>query len=175
MGNLISLVVGEKYPDPYYHNDSATLTVYGASFNILVSIGNIKPSDAKAFRGGKLRMGVTVAQSIPFVLLDIPGLATFDASLNIHAVSLEKRDVFLAGDPEFNAVDLYLVDNQTDILAGIRVLSCDVEIMRTIKEAAFEQLTTYHSAAEADMAVQRVMAEYTTADLIRDAKMQVFK
>ena len=172
---LVNLTVGEKFPAPYHKNDSMAVALDGPTFNLILSMGGITGKEAQALRKGKLRIGAAAVHHIPFVVLACPGVGTFDASLNIVAESQEKRDAFLAGEPRANLVTLYLIDNQTDILRGMRALGCSVDFMQTIKEAAFSQVAAYPSGAEVLAKIQTITAEYSTDRLISLAQMQVFR
>jgi len=169
------LQVGGKFPANYRKYDSAALALDGPTFNVVLSVGGITPKEAQSFCKGKLRIGAAVVASIPFVLIDCPGLATFDAPLNILVESQKSRDGFLAGEPEANLVSLFLVDNRTDIIRGMRSVGCTIDFMRTIKEAAFDQAAKYATADEVIKQIQAISTEYSTDRLIKRAVMQVFK
>ena len=170
-----ALMVGEKFPAQYHKYDSAGLALDGSTFNLILSVGTPSPKEVKAFGQGTLRVGAVAIQAVPLVLLDCPGLGTFDAALNILLESPEKREAFLAGEPEANLVQLFLVDNRTDLIRGMRAVGLTVEIMSLIKAAAFDQVAAYPSAAAVSAKIQEIMAGHSTDRLISLAKMMTFK
>ena len=172
---LVKFAVGEKFPTPFRPYDGATLHLAGDTFGVVISMVDISSAEVKVFRKVKMRIGVAVIQGVPFVLLDFPGMATFDASLNLLLESQESRDAFLAGEPKANLVSLFLVDHRTGILKGMRSLGCPVEMMTEIKTAAFDQAAAFASGAKVEAKIQEVMSLYTTERLMAMAKMHVFK
>jgi len=174
MENFGKFEVGEPFPVPYHKNDGMAVALDGPTFNLILSMGRITGKEAQAFRKDKLRIGAAVVQHIPFIVVACQGFS-FDAALNILVVSQETRDAFLAGEPEANLVTLYLVDNHTDILRGMRALGCSVEFMKTVREAALAQVAAYSSSADVLAKIGEVSAGYSTERLIGLAQMQVFK
>ena len=168
--------VGEKFPAAYNRRDGMTLALDRArAVNIFISMGEVTEKEARAFHEEGLRVGATALRHIPFMFLACPGLGAFEAPLNILAEPREKREAFLAGEAEAGLVTLYLIDNQTDILVGMRVLECPVDLMRTIKAAAFIQATAYSSADEVYGVIKAIVAEVWVEGLISPVQMQVIK
>ena len=172
---LVQLAVGQKFPIDYHRHDGAALALAGASINVIIALGRPSSSEIKAFRTGQISVGVAVVEHIPFVVVDCPGLGTFDASLNFHVEEQTKRDSFLADEPDANLVTLFLIDNATDIIKGMRGLGWPVELMTALKTAAFEQLTAYPSGGAVYQKITEVLSVYTTDQLIQLAQMYTFK
>ena len=71
---LVQLAVGQKFPVEYHRHDGAALALAEASFNVIISLGRPTSGEIKAFRTGKISVGVAVVEHIPMVVVDCPGL-----------------------------------------------------------------------------------------------------
>lgn len=169
--NAHKYIVGKSWPHACLGYDNLRPVLDDASIALVAEVADPNPSEISAFSRGSLRYGLHISNSIPIILLDIPDLATFDSYLNLHLESQDKRDAFLDSEPMANMMQCYLVDGASGILRGIRVLGTEHQFLRDIKEACFNQLSTYPDAASVARAAKSLIDRHSTDDLINAARM----
>jgi hypothetical protein len=163
---FVRISLGEKWPADYNRSDGMTPIIDGASLTFLAVLRGANESEIHAFRRGSLRYGLYAEESIPFILWEFRGYE-MDCHINMHKEPPDKRDAFLAGEPEANAVQLYLVDGATDIVRGIRLVGTQPAFVQEIKQLCFDQLSAYASAAVVDAAAEKVLALNSIKDMLR--------
>jgi len=144
--DLIALTIGEPYPLLYPQQDGVATILEGSSVNFRMCLANLCQEEIKAFTEGQLITGVYVEESIPFFVFQIDAVIEFASFLNILLENQATRDAFLAGEPKANMIRLDLIDHQTGVLHGVRLIGVPVEFMTIVKAALFNQLTKYKEA-----------------------------
>lgn len=145
-----------------------------ASFMFAMGMPNITPQEAKAAKKGEFTYSVFIEESIPFLIVKFKNAFAMDASFNF--LKTENKE-FIEAD-EANLVTLILADSATKILKGFRVCGFHPATMKLIKDACREQVNVYKSHKEVDVALDRIMREYTTDEMYakgRKWRMKVSK
>lgn len=166
----VNLTRGTPWPFPLSGEDGMCPIVSGASLSFLCCMRNIRSQESSDFRHGEVSYGVANIEHIPFIVWEFKGFS-FDCYLNMLKESQETRDVFLAGEPTANLIDLYLVDLKTGILEGIRAIGVKQEFMQQAKNACFEQLAAYKSPEEIAAAANMIIGRCSTKELAAKTEM----
>jgi len=163
--------VGTKFPLQYYQHDAMVPILAQSSLMFVITMNPLSEQEVEIFQNGKIEYGVTIQEGIPFVVVRFPGLASFDCFVNFIAELSNKRDMFLAEEPNSNLVQFFLVDCATGILRGIRTIGTEPKFMREIKEACFGQVSKYPTASAVSAAADAILNQHQTSDLMKRARM----
>ena len=168
---MISIVRGKQWPLGLPEQEGMYAIIDNSSLTFLCLMDGITSQESNAFRRGGVEFGQTVKDNIPFIVWKFHGF-DFDCYINAFKEPQEKRDAFLAGPPEANLLQLYLVERRSGITEGIRAIGAELGFMTAIKAAFFNQLTAYTNAHGVDMAAAAILNQNTTADLGRAAGLK---
>ena len=162
--------VGKQFPVPYRRQEGLTPVIDGTTLSFVLTISSPTKNEVAGIRKGLAKYGVAAIDDIPFIVWDFSQAnITLDCYLNILCEPQEKQDAFF---PELgNLLTIYLVDWQTGILHGIRVIGAEGAFMDAVKTTALNQVGRYKSANDVDMVAAQILAQYQTPDLMRRAKM----
>ncbi|MDD2541158.1 MAG: hypothetical protein PHH28_08950 [Desulfuromonadaceae bacterium] len=171
VSQFITFEVGKpfykKNPNPL-KAEGPVIQVVESSMDIYCWCNGITSKEANAWRRGWLEYGVFVNKSIPFFLLNYPEAKMgFDASLNIWAEKEAGHDYATFLTIPGNMINLFLIENSTNILKAMRMIGATYEIMDTIKETCARQLDTYADAREVTAAIGTTTRCFSTADMLK--------
>lgn len=141
----IMYAVGQKFPDEMYCNIPETniaITTDGF-FDLLMSLHEVSEIEFKAF-AETLTIGLFVVDDIPFIIFNFNGIFSTDVSLNLSTAEIHDANKWLNSDG--NMINLFLVDNDTDIILGIRTIA--VNFADDLRAVLRQQLKNMDSIQE---------------------------
>lgn len=124
--------------------------------------------DRSMFTKGKLQYGVYEEQAIPFFILKFEEMSV-DSSINFLLVKQEKADDWL--NATGNIVNLYLIDYQTNILKGMRMISLTTQIVSEIRDTCKKQDGRYETHIEVNSIINSIVQKKSTEDMIKTIKL----
>jgi hypothetical protein len=131
----------------------------------LDNVSQAVAAEAEAFRRGELHYGLFRDKGIPFVLVNFRGLASFDCYINTLIEPQAKLDTFLIEKSEANLWTFYLVDGQSTIVRGIRIIGVEHSLMADLKAECFKQARLYSSPTELSATANKIISRYSTKQL----------
>ncbi|MFW6178613.1 MAG: hypothetical protein ACOC43_09650, partial [Desulfohalobiaceae bacterium] len=120
----------------------------GPSLDVFAFYSGLAFKEIKDWSKGRMRMGLFVEKSIPFILLDLGRSWSLEIYLNMYQESEESRQQFFQGDPQETGIGLVLVSFPDAVVQCMRRTGLDSRLMLRLKEACFDQLTRYASSEE---------------------------
>lgn len=151
------------------------MPIFGqGSFDLITFSSGLKPKAIKDWTKGKATYGVYIEKSIPVFLLNLGSSWTLDVYLNIFLEPTTKRRMFFEGDPKNLGVHLYLVSATDAVVRAVRSLRFDPQEMLRIKEACFDQLSSYPSKDECFIEAELLLNQMDSKTLRRKTAMHVF-
>ena len=164
--------VGKLFPwDKYIGIGDQTLAVLNkAFFDVVVSFTGPTTEEIKAFRKGKLEVGLFPYKNVPFLYLDF-GRFSVDLTIDINKIRTEEeKDNWL--NESAKVINLFFIDGDTGILKAQRLIS--INFSDEIRDVLEEQ--TALTSEETDNIITEVTNRFTTAQIQRQAtKKMVFK
>lgn len=157
--------VGKTYPYPNLSGgvDAPRLQPTNSFFDI-VAWSTESKSDAIFWGITPLKLYPVIIDDIPIVVLSMPKVGfKLDVSLNIKGLGVEE-DVnrWLANDG--NIINLILVDANTNIVKGLRMVSVDFQ--EEVRTACKKQLASYDKTLSVYLRIKEISAAYSVPDLI---------
>ncbi len=151
------------------------MPIFGqGSFDLITFASGLKPKAIRDWTRGKAAYGVYIEKSIPVFLLNLGSSWTLDVYLNIFLESTAERRLFFEGDPKNLGVHLYLVSVTDAVVRAVRSLAFDPQEMLKIKEACFDQLSSYPSKDECFIEAELLLNQMDSQRLRRKTAMQAF-
>lgn len=151
------------------------MPVFGqGSFDLITFASDLKPKAIKDWTRGKAAYGVYIEKSIPVFLLNLGPSWTLDVYLNIFLESTEVRRLFFEGDPKNLGVHLYLVSSADAVVRAVRSFELDPREMLRLKEACFDQLSSYPSKDECFIEAELLLNQMDSRTLRRKTAMHAF-
>lgn len=163
--------VGEPYP--YHHradgNERVLAEMNNAFFDVLF-YSSQPQADARMWTKGKLKYGLFMAKNIPFFVLDFPSdQFNLDVAINFLKIQEDKADEWLNSDA--NVINLFLIDANTNIIHGMRMISIRHDLAEKIRDACEAQDVHYDSPAQVDQTIAGITERYTTNNMIKISQM----
>jgi hypothetical protein len=118
------------------------------------------------------KYGVFEAHNIPFFLVEfeIDGQRwCFDLSLNVHHILEGDATTWLKSDSKI--IRLYLIEGNTNILKGMRMISINENAANYIRDICEEQYQNYQSIQEVDAKICKIIDSISTSEMIKRTKM----
>lgn len=165
--------VGQPFP---LHNHASGIETNRIEFNegfldIVYYIKNGSTEDIKTFRKGGLSYGVFESQNVAFLLIKYQGVNwAYDCSINIYALKKES-DIENWLNSEANAITMYLIDADTNILLGMRMIGVQPKFAEEIRNILDEQLNLYKSKENVDTIIDRIVKNFTNDLMLQRTKM----
>lgn len=125
--------------------------------------------DAKMFTKGKMRYGVFVEDNIPFFIIEFVGDMSIEASFNFLKLKQDKVDHWL--NSKANSITLYLIDNQTNILHGMRLIGIKHEVADQFRDACEAQDNTYATHNEVEIKTLSIVKKFSAQELLHKTIM----
>jgi hypothetical protein len=118
------------------------------------------------------KYGVFEAHNIPFFLVEfeIDGQRwCFDLSLNVHHILEGDAATWLKSDGKI--IRLYLIEGNTNILKGMRMISINENAATYIRDICEEQYQNYQSIQEVDAKICKIIDSISTSEMIKRTKI----
>lgn len=144
------------------------------SFDLITFASDLKPKAVKDWTRGRAAYGVYIKKSIPVFLLNLGSSWILDVYLNIFLESTEVRRLFFEGDPKNLGVHLYLVSSADAVVRAVRSLELNSQEMLRLKEACFDQLSSYPSKDECFIEAELLLNQMDSKTLRRKTAMHAF-
>lgn len=157
---MIKLTIGEKCDESYlkYLDGTDTLKLLNNSpMDSLLTLSNITEHEKKAFHG-KFTIGLTIVEELPFLVFDF-GLISFDTA--IYEIG--------PNEPEENAMNLILIENNGNIIEGMRTIGVDVKIMELLLNHLKKNFISHAEYIARSIKIQRM---YSTKQLLEKAVLK---
>jgi hypothetical protein len=173
------LLVGHNFPLGRNPGREAVRAEFGDMFlDLVYYIERPEPRDVAYFNNGAIHYGVYEEADVPFFLLQLraPGLEpwTMESSLNFHKLQEGYRQEWCR-DAGANAVMLYLVDAETNILLGMRLVGISLETADQVRGACPRQIARYGDMGQVDEVITGIMAEKDTGVLLKHTALKPLK
>lgn len=171
---MIKYEVGKPFntPCPIPGGDFGLTRVLTSGFDIIVYLNKPSVNEKREFRQGVLRFGIYDAGDVPFFLLQF-AVIDMDATLNLFKAKIEtpKRSSWI--NNLGNALTLYLVDSQTNILHGIRLIGIEPADVEKLKAILHRQNENYSSVNDVDVAIMRA-EQLSLREMMKQTKLTAF-
>ncbi|WP_165044924.1 hypothetical protein [Dysgonomonas sp. ZJ709] len=165
---MLQLEVGKIFPIEKYRNiGEKTFAILNENFfDTLLSIGDPSKKEIQAFNRGKLTIHLFVIKHVAFIIFDIKGLFTFDFTIDINKIKDELAIDQWLNSPA-NSTSLYLVNADTGILLGLRVLGLPISFAEKIRDVCVVRL----EKDEFEAIQKEVHATISTDEMIKKSIM----
>lgn len=166
------LEVNKPFPisNPTPNVENVRPIINGRSFDVHYYIDSPSPKDIKTFRSNDLFFNIYIEHHIPVMAIYYSSSNwSYDFTINFLKEPEESRELFIQ---EGNAINLFLIDANTNILHAIRTIGMYYEGMDAIKKACIEQLNAYKNYMEVEKEIDRLLHQNTTADFIRKSQFR---
>ncbi|HKO80165.1 MAG TPA: hypothetical protein VJU78_07220 [Chitinophagaceae bacterium] len=157
--------IGSIFPDSRYAQlDGAFICFSENSFDVVVLMAGINPSEIEDFKRGKLVYGLFVVDYIPFFILDFGNDLNLDCSFNFLKVKPDDANAWLISTS--NLVNLYLKEGTTYVLKAMRTITVNNKNIEEIKTTLKMQGEKYTSPNEVDKKLVKILSQYTTLKMM---------
>lgn len=165
--------VGEKFPLPIRSQGEGGIFQYdrnGAMF--ILRLGRSDLIAIEAFRTGKIEIGLFSKNSILFFLYKIDGIFNDwgDCPYALQFHEENQRPDF--SKPQDKTLNLYLVENNLDVLLAMRTATLDEAFHRCLLDLVRRQMDQPFDKAAYIPAVQSVWRQYTPAQMAENAAVR---
>lgn len=151
---MINLQIGKKCDSAFasYLDKNEGLKIDTSSpINALFILSNIKEIVKECFQD-KLIVAITIVDEIPFLIFEF-GIMNFDAA--VYRLDIQSS--------EENALNLLLIENNNDVIEGMRTIGLD----ETVMEPFFKQVKKNKFSQEEFIGkVNKIQNKYTTRELL---------
>lgn len=169
--NLLKFEVGQMFPiEKYVGRGELVVGAFNeASFDVIISLFDVTSQEINVFRKGEMEIGLFEYKNVPFLYLDFRDFS-FDFALNINKLSEKDIDTWL--NMESNLVNLYMIDSESGILKGQRMIS--ISFLEDIRDVLAKE--TELTVSEVETIISEVNSKYTTKQIRQQAiKKMIFK
>ncbi|MFB5269315.1 hypothetical protein ACE41H_21370 [Paenibacillus enshidis] len=147
--------------------------IVGSSFDVTYYINKPTNKEINTFKNSLLRLHIFVYKHIPFMAISYLGSSwTYDFTLTVVGRDKEVLDTFFH---DGNAVNLFLIDDKTNILRAGRLIGLYPEAEHQIKSACRDQLTAYKEIAEVNAVINEGYSSMQTDDIIHSSTTYEFQ
>ena len=171
---MVAFTFGKPFP---LHNKANGTEYCRADFNdsffdICYYFPYVDDRHINAWGKDPFKYGVFEAHNIPFFLVEFEidkQRWCFDLSLNVHHILGEGANIWLKSEGKI--IRLYLIEGNTNVLKGMRMISINENAANYIRDICEEQHQNYQSLQEADAKVCKILDSISTAEMIKRTKM----
>lgn len=162
-------IVGKPYPIPDFRGivNGAAMRISNLGFDVGIFWKNVKLHEVAEFRYGPFTYGLFEKEKVPFITMEFKSMA-FDTAVNTLSSPLDSLHAF--GDSKANAFRMYLVDADSYLIRGIRVISLNQGFLSELKSVMNEQCQKYQEPKAVDQVIHKLMMKFNTRQMISQAR-----
>lgn len=163
---------GAAFPLPPVNQEGVTFSVEPYTMMLVYRFAHPTQEERNAFACGQVQFAVTVIRDVIFVLSRFAPLTWTDAPYSTHLSSSQKKFPDLKPGQGY-AIDAFLVDCETNLLAEHRLMHLDTASSEQIRKIILEdQAKENFSLEKFNAEVAEIYRGYQTKDLLKLAQFQ---
>ena len=137
MDGITALVIGERFDHDI--PDDGMCVILNSGAPLIVFNYSLTPREIKAFQDGDCSFGLFTEKDLIFLLFKIDGFMEWsDLAFTIHLAGDERID----DDPSYLPFSLVLVESQTQIIKGLRMVTVSPAFRNQLVSAIDNQAKT---------------------------------
>lgn len=165
MHEIMTLVIGERF-DHELPDDGMSVIINGGT-PVIVFNFSLMPVEIKAFQNGDCSFGLFAEKDLIFFLLKIDGFMEWlNLAFTIHLADDEK----IEDEPSYLPFSLVLLESQTNIIKGLRMVTVSPTFRQTLAKAIDTQAKNSFNPIDYYNAIGAAYKQYpSVADMLNKA------